>query len=753
MKINGKNIERLVQLNNHKNKQITPEKNIENNKISDLPNVYYNPVSFGRSWTEHKSWGGVIDPKTKEASFKIFTFPDVKKVTVTIQKANKSNTSTDQPEEKEYELESKGGGIFETKKRLSPKEAEHGDKYYYTLYRANGDIEKVKDPYSFKQESILGASTLYDHSLFEWNDSDWFKNNKQRLSRQANAKNGLTPINKARIYEFNTATITNEGNFDSAKTALKEIKDMGFNAIEIMPVENTYSFNWGYDGVDKHAPSEYLGGPDKLKGLIDYAHSIGLNVIMDMVPNHIGPDGDSLTKAGPYESGAGEFGGELNYEGIDNRYVRDWMTNAALWWANEFKVDGIRFDMTKHCKSDYFLKQIVAEVNEHNPDVFLIAEDGRENFDKVTQYNRFEMTHDNELAMIDQGVDNIAQRRFNSDPGEIGFDSEWDFPFMHDIKDALLTPSPILLGKLDWKIRNSAYRVKYTMSHDEIGNEDGTRFIPKVITRELDLFLKVNGSSDAQKGQRAAKVSQALAELAVSEKLDEMSEEELTEYEKSIGLQEFIPKDKIQTAFEIAIAKQKLGLGTVFTIPGIKMFFQGDDEADLSNFKFFREFSDEKQQREQDYDYARRIIHQKGYDTLFAKDSSMLGRVPENPKYKKIKTSIQNFCSEMTKLLKEHPALRVGDIVETFQDNYNNVHTHHLKKDDEEFLILKNFGQAFHSDSYYYVNFPQGEWKEVLNSDSTKFGGGGFTNEDKVITKNNQGINMAPNSIVILKKI
>ena len=107
----------------------------------------------------------------------------------------------------------------------------------------------------------------------------------------------------------------------------------------------------------------------------------------------------------------------------------------------------------------------------------------------------------------------------------------------------------------------------------------------------------------------------------------------------------------------------------------------------------------------------------------------------------------------MTKLLKEHPALRVGDIIETFQDNYNNVHTHHLKKDDEEFLILKNFGQAFHSDSYYYVNFPQGEWKEVLNSDSTKFGGGGFTNEDKVITKNNQGINMAPNSIVILKKI
>ena len=82
-----------------------------------------------------------------------------------------------------------------------------------------------------------------------------------------------------------------------------------------------------------------------------------------MVPNHIGPDGDYLTQTGPYERGAGKFGGEFNYEGKNNKYVRDWMVNAALWWANEFKVDGIRLDMTKMCGSDYLLKQIVSEVN------------------------------------------------------------------------------------------------------------------------------------------------------------------------------------------------------------------------------------------------------------------------------------------------------------------------------------------------------------------------------------------------------
>ncbi|MBQ7287217.1 MAG: hypothetical protein IJW73_05590, partial [Candidatus Gastranaerophilales bacterium] len=89
-----------------------------------------------------------------------------------------------------------------------------------------------------------------------------------------------------------------------------------------MPVENTYSYNWGYDGVDKFAVSNFLGGPDRLKEFIDEAHNVGLNVIMDMVPNHIGPDGAQLAKTGPYTNGSTPWGDAFNYEGQNSRYVR-----------------------------------------------------------------------------------------------------------------------------------------------------------------------------------------------------------------------------------------------------------------------------------------------------------------------------------------------------------------------------------------------------------------------------------------------
>ena len=97
----------------------------------------------------------------------------------------------------------------------------HGDKYTYTIYKADGSVDTVKDPYSFKQEVILGQSTVYDHSLYKWNDSEWFKSDKRRMSRLANDANSLNKLSNARIYEFNTATLTKEGDFEGAKKALQ----------------------------------------------------------------------------------------------------------------------------------------------------------------------------------------------------------------------------------------------------------------------------------------------------------------------------------------------------------------------------------------------------------------------------------------------------------------------------------------------------------------------------------------------------
>jgi len=735
-----------------------------------------NKLSFGRAWSEHISWGANYVKNTGKTNFKLFTFPDAKAVFIEV--ADKAvvglanmkerivqvlgtagfgytitNILPKDESSKIYPMENKNNGIFEANNI----DATTNDKYRFIVVTKDNGINIVKDPYSKKQEDINGWSSIY-YDNYEWKNTAWLNNqDPRRIIRKPNEP--LRGLERLVIDEVNIPTLTEKGTFEAAKTHIDKVaEDRIATAIELLPVENTYSMQWGYDGVDKFAVNEKLGGARQLKELIDYAHGKGINVIMDMVPNHMGPDGDYLTQTGPYEKGSGQFGGEFNYEGQNNKYVRDWMSNTALWWANEFKVDGIRLDMTKLCGSDYLLKQMVTELNEHFPNVFIIAEDGRDNKESVTRYEENNYGHKDNLDFIDTQVDFIANRGWFSTPGKIGFDSEWDFPFMHVLKKAILEPGSNLLSTLDGRLKGSQHRVKYVMSHDEIGNEDGTRLMTKVISRHLDLFNKVNGYSDAEKGQRAAHTSQKLIELIVSKEFKSLNEEDLKAKENEIGLNTFIGKDNLIDAFNTAIAKQKLALGTVMTTPGPKMYFQGDEEADFSYFKFFREFSNEKEQRAKSDDLKNSIIAQKGYDTLeeIARKDSIIGKIKPQGMYKNIQKQMRKFNVDLRGLMSTFPVIEKGEIVGTYNDNNHNVHIHHLKLGEQEVLVIKNFGHGFHDKNYEYYGFPQNsKWEEIFTSDDTEYGGSGYTNEGRKepITNLNQHLSLAPNSFIILRKI
>jgi len=732
--------------------------------------------AFKRNWSEHISWGANYVKETGKTNFKLFSFPDAKAVFVEVASRAAAelggikervvrvlatagigltieNILSKDKDTEIYPMKHSGEGVFEA----GGITAKPDDKYRFIVVDKNNNVNLVKDPYSKRQEDVHGWSAVYDKDNYTWQNTDWLEGkDARRIVRKPDEP--LRGLDRLIIDEINIPTLSKEGTFDAAKSRIDVIADRGIaTAIEILPVENTYSMQWGYDGVDKFAVNEKLGGPAKLKEFIDYAHGKGLNVIIDMVPNHMGPDGDYLSQTGPYEKGAGEFGGEFNYEGLNNRYVRDWMANAALWWANEFKVDGIRFDMTKLCGSDYLLRQIVAELNEHNPEVFTIAEDGRDNKESITRYEDSSVGHNDDLDFIDTQVKFISERGWRSTPGNIGFDSEWDFRFMQTMKNAIISSGENLLDDLDIKIRESQHRVKYVMSHDEIGNWDGTRLIPKILVKHLGLYDKVDGHSEADKGQKAAHAGQKLAELIVSEKFSKITEAELTKLENAIGLNCFINKDALVDAFNTAFAKQKLGMGTVMTIPGPKMYFQGDDEADLSYFKFFREFSDEKSQRAKSDDFRNAILAKKGYDTLeeVARPDSIVGRVVPQGMFKNIQSQMLAFASDMRDMLKHLPVLKRGEIIGTYKDNNHNVHVHHLKLGNEELLIIKNFGQGFHDKNYSYYGFPQdGNWRELFNSDNKKYGGSGYSNADRIDINNlNQNLALAPNSFLILSKI
>ena len=733
--------------------------------------------NFKRNWEEHISWGANYIKNTGKTNFKLFSFPDAKAVFVEVADkaivglsnikdrlvnvigltaaataAGKGISAIDE-KSNIYPMENKGNGVFE----VNSINAKPDDKYRFIVVTNDNDVNLVKDPYAKKQENINGWSSVYDKDKYEWKNTNWLEGkDPRRIVRKPNEP--LRGLEKLVIEEVNIPTLSEEGTFEAAKTQIDKIANkQAATAIEIMPVENTFSKQWGYDGVDKFAVNENLGGADKLKELIDYAHGKGLNVIMDMVPNHMGPDGDYLEQTGPYIKGSAEFGNKLNYEGKHNRYVRDWMTNAALMWANDFKVDGIRFDLTKDVDSDYLLRQIALEMNEHNPDVFLIAEDHRHKQHSVTSYYKNEnATHNEELNFIDLLINKIGEG-WPTAPWSIGFDSEWDSEYKDAVKNLAFEQNSYMLDNLDNFIKTSHYRIKYGYSHDEIGNEDGTRFIPKYLGRHFNLFLSSDGVDNAEKGQKAAHAAQKLAELIVSENFVKLSDAELAKAEKDAGLNIFIPKKELIDTFKTAVGKQKLILGTVMTTPGPKMYFQGDEQADLSYFKFFREFSDEKNKRAEGSDYKDKIVKQKGYDTLesVARKDCIIDKIEPKGLFKNLKTEMNDYSSELNALVEEYPALAKGEIIATYKDNNHNAHIHQLKLGDEEILVIKNFGTGFHNKTYEYYGFPQNStWEEIFNSDDPKYGGDGFTNKGrKDITNLNQHLSMAPNSIVILKKI
>ena len=772
----------------------------QDKQINQLSNVCYKPLSFGRSKAEHKSWGGVINPETKDVSFKLLTYPDTKKVIVTVEKRNN-------PEKKQvFTLKNNGNGIFTTPEKIPSELVSDGDRYFYTIYKGNGDVDIVKDPYSNRQESLLGASTLYDHSKYNWSDDDWFNNNKKRISRKADGQNGLTPVSDARIYELNIATFTKKGTFDAAKAKLNSLKELGFNAIEIMPVENTYSFNWGYDGVDKMAPSEHLGGPDGLKNLINYAHNIGLNVIIDMVPNHIGPDGAALLKTGPYISGNNCFGEALNYEGKNSRYVRDFIVNAALNWIENYHCDGLRLDMTKFMSSDYTMKQIAAEVNYHNPDAFLIAEDSRSGVgvrEDGSFYDDYFEPHDNRVvnslksfesgenqseSVHCQAINNISDG--NTSLGRLGYDSEWDFFFYHRLKEGLY--GNINLDEFEKACMHSQDTVKYVMSHDEIGNYEGSRLIAKLMVPMLNLNdnvvlndedknraeklskLKNSSLDDALNTvslQKAQFVAEKLAIMLQSGKLDKYNTEGITsrqwihaidkafrdEVLSPLGIKQNsgITYDIVKTMYNKSFNKNKMALARIYSIPGPKMVFQGDEASDLTPFRFFRQFESVKNEEN---------LHvEKGYDTgRKALIESTLGNITYSSSGKNLMSKFRHLTRDLNILNKQNPSLSKGEIVESdtikhYASSVLATHNRDYESGNETYTIT-NFIDADYprkDAAEYYITFPEGQWIEVLNTDNKKYGGSGNINTSVINSDGhtNYPIKMSGFSNLIFKRI
>ena len=149
------------------------------------------------------------------------------------------------------------------------------------------------------------------------------------------------------LYEIHVGTFTPEGTFEAVIPRLDRLQALGVTAIELMPVASfPGARNWGYDGVGLFAPQRTYGGPVGLQRLVDACHTRGLAVILDVVYNHLGPEGNYLAEFGPYftDRYRTPWGEAVNYDGEDARGVRDFVIANALYWIREYHIDGLRLD-------------------------------------------------------------------------------------------------------------------------------------------------------------------------------------------------------------------------------------------------------------------------------------------------------------------------------------------------------------------------------------------------------------------------
>jgi maltooligosyltrehalose trehalohydrolase len=267
------------------------------------------------------------------------------------------------------------------------------------------DGRTLPDPVSrWQPEGVHAPSRVVDPAAFSWTDDGW---------------RGVM-MDELVIYEIHVGTFTPAGTFEAIIPRLTELKSLGVTAIELMPIAQfPGTRNWGYDGVAIYAAQNSYGGPSALKALVDAAHATGLGVLLDVVYNHIGPEGNYLEAFGPYftDKYTTPWGRALNYDDMDSDEVRRFAIDNALYWVTEFHVDGLRLDAV-HGIFDFSARHLIEELTTA----------------VHTQGDRLGRS----VVVIAESDLNDPRLLRSADENGLGLDGQWSDDFHHAVH-ALLT--------------------------------------------------------------------------------------------------------------------------------------------------------------------------------------------------------------------------------------------------------------------------------------------------------------------------
>jgi len=547
------------------------------------------------------------------------------------------------------------------------------------FYRLDGDSEYPDPASRFQPQGVHGPSQVVD-THFSWEDERW---------------SGL-PLQDYIIYELHTGTFTPEGTFDAIIGYLDGLKELGITAIELMPVAQfSGNRNWGYDGVYPYAVQYSYGGPDGLKRLVNTCHRKGLAVVLDVVYNHLGPEGNYLANFGPYFTDRYHtpWGTAINFDGAYSDEVRRFFIENALYWITEFHIDALRLDAL-HAILDIsactFIEELAASVHEQA--------------EKLHRH----------IFLIGESTANDSRLVRAQEAGGYGLDAQWNDDFHHALH-VLLTGEKTGYYEEFGSVRQmaKAYREGFVYSGEYSPyrkHQHGTSSIDIPAHR----FVVFSQNHD-QVGNRAR-----------SDRLSQI----------------------------VSFGSLKLAAGVVILSPFLPLVFMGEEYGETAPFPYFVSHSVpdlieavRKGRREEfsAFEWQGEIPDPQDEATFF---TARLNCELRNKEQHRV---LYDFYRELIRLRKENHVLASlnKDNMEVEGDENNKMLYVRRWKENRKVAILYNFND---NAVKLHQPIPAGEWHKILDSNDAQWLGDGDIVPDKINSMDEIDLTMEPKSFVLLEK-
>ncbi|QKZ13019.1 malto-oligosyltrehalose trehalohydrolase [Spirosoma sp. KUDC1026] len=525
-----------------------------------------------------------------------------------------------------------------------------GDLYQYVL----DDDKKRPDPVSVSQpQCVNGPSRALDVCRYDWQDTAWTN----------------PPLAEYIIYELHVGTFTPEGTFAALEEKLDYLKELGITAIEIMPVAQfPNSRNWGYDGVYPYAVQDSYGGAVALQHLVDACHDKGLAVILDVVYNHMGPEGSVFNDYGPYHTKkyCTPWGDAINFDDEWCDGVRHYFTENALMWFRDFHVDALRLDAVHHLK-DFSTNHILREMKQCVDK--LAAETGR-------QYYLIAECDLNDPVFIDP----LEKRGY-------GMDAQWCDEFHHALRVAIGEP-------------RNGYYVDFNGVNDLAkAFQDGYVYDGQFSKHRKKMF---GAKAETNPGQQL---------IVFSQNHDQIGNRMLGERSNELYSNE--------TA--------KLMAGAVLVSPFLPMLFMGEEWGETNPFLYFVSHNDPElvEQTRQGREGEFADFQQEGdVPDPLADDTFQRSKLQWQLLDKEEHQAFFQYYRTLIALRKEHPALRNLNRWQMIitQNVAQSLLVMHRWEGDEHLLCLMNFSHDTQSATLPARNR---RWRRQLDSADTAWCGPG----------------------------